>query len=139
MNEYRKIVDDHLRKLRELRSEQDRIQRETKSVADLVRAALRMLPDGERSSLEDDLDDILAQRHGLTKMVRSIITVHYPDYLTPVQIRNEMESNGFDFSFYSSNPLSSIHSVLKRTDSSHIETKNLPDGTIAYRWKLKKR
>jgi hypothetical protein len=55
--------------------------------------------------------------------------------MSALQVRQSLQAAGFDFSKYTSNPLSSIHTTLKRlaaTDA--VETLEEGDTTL-YRWK----
>ncbi|HEX8844320.1 MAG TPA: hypothetical protein VF791_06735 [Pyrinomonadaceae bacterium] len=55
-------------------------------------------------------------------------------YMTPIEIRNTLDASNFDLTNYS-NPLASIHGVLKRmADSGEIE-KHEKDNTTLYRFK----
>jgi hypothetical protein len=56
------------------------------------------------------------------------------DWMSPVQVREALLAAGFDFSNYTSNPLSSIHTTLKRLVPEELETETRPDGQV-YRWK----
>jgi hypothetical protein len=53
-------------------------------------------------------------------------------------VKERLDSLGYDFSSYKSNPLSSIHSILKRFKPSEVDVFALKDGGTAYRWKKKK-
>jgi hypothetical protein len=57
------------------------------------------------------------------------------DWMSPVEVREALLAAGFDFSNYTSNPLSSIHTTLKRMVPEELETETRPDGQV-YRWKL---
>jgi hypothetical protein len=56
------------------------------------------------------------------------------DWMSAVQVREALLAAGFDFSRYTSNPLSSIHTTLKRLASEELETKTGSDGQV-YKWK----
>ena len=53
--------------------------------------------------------------------------------LAPVKVKEGLELGGYDFSAYRSNPLTSIHTVLKRLVASG-ETRVFRDGGVAYQW-----
>ncbi len=55
------------------------------------------------------------------------------DWMSPVQVREALLAAGFDFSNYTSNPLSSIHTTLKRLTPDELETETRADGQV-YRW-----
>jgi hypothetical protein len=57
------------------------------------------------------------------------------DWMSPVQIREALLAAGFDFSNYTSNPLSSIHTTLKRMVPEELSMQTAPEGEgQVYRW-----
>jgi hypothetical protein len=55
--------------------------------------------------------------------------------LTPVEVRDKMEALGYDFSKYESDPLASIHTLLKRFVKKGLVTVNrLPHNRTEYKW-----
>ena len=56
------------------------------------------------------------------------------DWMSAIQVREALLAAGFDFSNYTSNPLSSIHTTLKRLAQDELETETRSDGQV-YRWK----
>jgi len=55
------------------------------------------------------------------------------DWMSPVQVRESLLAAGFDFSNYTSNPLSSIHTTLKRLTADEVESEMRTEGQV-YRW-----
>ena len=55
------------------------------------------------------------------------------DWVSPVQVREALFAAGFDFSNYTSNPLSSIHTTLKRLTADEVESEMRTEGQV-YRW-----
>ena len=53
----------------------------------------------------------------------------------PVEVREALLAASFDFSNYTSNPLSSIHTTLKRMVPDELVTETRSDGQV-YRWKV---
>ena len=70
----------------------------------------------------------------LTDACRSLLkSVAVP--LTPIQVKDGLVLSGYDFSGYKSNPLSSIHTVLKRlVDSREVASLVDGNGSPAYQW-----
>jgi hypothetical protein len=56
------------------------------------------------------------------------------DWMTPVEIRDALLAAGFDFSNYTSNPLSSIHTTIKRMVPDEVATANHHGRGQVYRW-----
>jgi hypothetical protein len=73
-------------------------------------------------------------RKTLTECCRDILRKKQ-DWMSPVQIREALLAAGFDFSNYTSNPLSSIHTTLKRMVPEELLTETRPDGQV-YRWNI---
>jgi hypothetical protein len=56
------------------------------------------------------------------------------DWMSPVEIRDALLAAGYDFSNYTSPPLPSIHTALKRMVPDELLTETRADGQV-YRWK----
>lgn len=72
-------------------------------------------------------------RKTLTECCRDILRQR-KDWMSPVEVREALMASGFDFSSYTSNPLSSIHTTLKRMVPDELLTETRADGQV-YRWK----
>jgi len=72
-------------------------------------------------------------RKTLSECCRDILR-QKQDWMSPVEVRKALLAAGFDFSNYSSNPLSSIHTTLKRMVPDELLTETRDDGQV-YRWK----
>jgi hypothetical protein len=97
-----------------------------------IRATINMLPESERGSYECLLDN-LGMDGGLSAAVRSILQDAPKKFHTATQVKKALEDGGFDFSGYSSNPLSSVHAALKRLKDDEAEMAKL-DGVMAWKW-----
>lgn len=73
-------------------------------------------------------------RKTLTESCRDILRAK-KDWMSPVEIREALLAAGFDFTSYTSNPLSSIHTTLKRMVPEELLTETRADGQV-YRWKI---
>jgi hypothetical protein len=71
-------------------------------------------------------------RKTLSECCRDILR-QKKDWMSPVQVRDALFAAGFDFSSYTSNPLSSIHTTLKRLVPAELDTETRADGQV-YRW-----
>lgn len=73
------------------------------------------------------------QQLGLTDAIRYVVGMA-GKRLTPVEIKSKLEEYGYDLKRFASNPVSSIHTILKRLVKSHeIKAQVTAFGT-AYRW-----
>jgi len=71
-------------------------------------------------------------RKTLSECCRDILR-QKKDWMSPIQVRDALFAAGFDFSSYTSNPLSSIHTTLKRLVGSEVKTEVRSEGQV-YRW-----
>jgi|SRR5215469_3672270 len=136
MSEYQQIANNHLAKIRELQDEKSRIENEIRKTNELVKAVINMMPDAEKAHYFNELDKYFTQQVGLTQAVREVLQ-GANGFLAAPQIKIILEARGYDFSKYTSNPLISIHSILKRFKRSEVDKGLWPDGTPSYRWKTK--
>jgi hypothetical protein len=58
--------------------------------------------------------------------------------MSAVEVKKAVESGGFDFSGYTSNPLSSIHTTLKRLKESGDAKETTLEGTKYYQWIIRR-
>jgi len=137
MTDYLQIADSHLAKISKLQEQRREIDEQIAKARELVKAVVNMLPDAERNAYLNKLGDAAIRQMGLTEAIREILQKN-AQYLEPTAIRNILTAEGFDFSQYTSNPLSSIYSILKRFKKGEVETISLTDGSTGYRWKGRK-
>lgn len=137
MSEYTEIADRQFEKIHKLTEEKERIERELKNARELVRAAMNAMSDEEKGPYLAALTDVVVRRYGLTVMIRHVLQEQHK-FFTPVQVKERLDQLGYDFTEYKSNPLSSIHSVLKRFKRKEVDTLNMKDGGTAYRWRINK-
>jgi hypothetical protein len=123
-------IDAYLQELVELEAKRAEIGRRSARVEKAVRAMIDLL-DGEPEyePYMERLDDVLRPA-GLTSAIRGILQAAGSEGLTPLEVRGYVKSMLVGHS----NPLASVHTILKRlvnTDSFERTTKN---GEPAYRW-----
>ncbi len=101
-----------------------------------------MLSDDERRRIEplltyiDGIDS--SGRVGLGDAIRDILAKSPKRCFTVTQMRDALIDAGFDFSRYTSNPLSSISTTLKRFKDNEVEMMEINE-VDSYRWIGKKR
>ena len=71
---------------------------------------------------------------GITQAIRDVLRFAPSMQMTAMTIRDQLVGRGFNFSHYSSNPLSAINSILKRLDGVEAKKSIGPDGKAYYRW-----
>lgn len=73
----------------------------------------------------------------LTDACRYLIG-HSGGWMSAVDVRDALEARGFDFSGYTSNPLSSIHTTLRRLKEADTISERNEGGATVYCWKRKR-
>jgi hypothetical protein len=137
MSEYLDIFLEHRAKFNDLRKKKVAIEAEMEKVHELAKAAYNLATDDEKKSFSDYFKSVLQRRKGLTEAVRDVLQANPKGWFGAVQVRDRLQESGFNFSNYTSNPLSSIHAVLKRFSESEVRTREVLDGTKKYQWKLR--
>jgi hypothetical protein len=133
---------DYVHLLRELMKERetwarkrDDADREFSRLSELIRSTVKMLSPDQRSQCVGDLlehfDHVYSP--GLTNLVRGAFGSG-KEWLSPTQIRDYLNSIGFNFEKYKANPMASIHTTLRRMVPNEVECKTL-DGRKLYRLK----
>lgn len=137
MIDYTKIFADIWERRAELAKEQARIETEVEKLSRMLNATFHMMPPEEKKEFSAAFKSLQIQDKGLTAAVKQILKTNRQEWLTAVQVRDKLKEVGFDFGGYTSNPLVSVHSVLKRLKPREVQAKILVDGTKEYRWNKK--
>jgi len=135
--EYKSIIAKELREYADLIHRQYEIGAEMERKLQLIRATINMLPDAEQAVFVEKVRELATsiEAEGLSAAVRRILQESRGDWHTATNVRDKLVSCGFDFSNYTSNPLSSIHAILKRLKPPEVEMTNLEGGVMAWRWR----
>ena len=131
---------DYLQMLRQLIQEReswarkrDDALRELSRLSDVIRSTVRMLPAEQCAKFDALMENVDRRPAGLTIAIRFCFTAG-KEWLTPVEIRDYLKGNGFNFENYKANPLASIHTTLKRMVPHEVECKTV-NGQKLYRLK----
>jgi hypothetical protein len=132
--EYRQIFENALREFGLLSRERDQIDAKLLRLRHFIYATVNMLPDTERSAYKAELAMLGSHASNLTDSVRDTLKLatQRNSYFTATEVRDHLNNSGFDFSQYSSNPLASVNTVLRRFKPDEVET-STRDGVTAYR------
>src|SRR5262249_30273560 len=89
------------------------------------------------SDYEAQLEALASQMGGLTEAVKDALKLATISrgFVTATQVRDHLLKAGFDFSRYSSNPLASVNTTLRRFKADEIETSETESGVTCYRWR----
>jgi hypothetical protein len=111
---YRKQIAEAWIELRAFEKIRELCDDKIADLRDLIKANANFLPNEERSA-ENMLLDVYKRPTDIPEAVRLalFLAMGRKERLTPVQIKEEAERRGFSFSGYT-NPMASIHTVLKR-------------------------
>jgi hypothetical protein len=115
---------------------QDRKQTELKLAQkeQFIRATINMLPEEDREAWEVLLEALSDDEEvGLSDAIRGVLRATPKKYHTATEVKNALTQGNFDFSRYTSNPLSSVHAALKRLKADEVETEKI-EGVMAWRW-----
>src|ERR1035438_6007069 len=131
-NKYRRQLNEAWADLQLFEHVQRRLESRIDDLRNLIRATANLLPDEERKH-ELLLLDFFKHPTNVTEAVRLALYLAKlkGERLTPLQIRELAESRGFNFSEYT-NPMASIHTILRRMREADPPTVDLDDVTGTY-------
>ncbi len=121
-------------RLRKLVANREKLNLEIERISELVIANANFLPEEERAEQLRQLDDLVADPPGFTDSVRKVLRANRWSAATAIAVRDMLAKAGFNLSAYT-NPLASIHTILKRLAERGEVTASTNDGQISYRWK----
>lgn len=98
-----------------------------------LRATVNMLPEDQKAPWENLLAVASVGDVGLSDSIRNVLKSAPRKFYTATEVKNMLIKSGFDFSKYTTNPLSSVHAALKRLKPEEAEMNQI-DGVMAWRW-----
>ncbi len=133
INRYRRAITLQHYSLRKLVAERDKTNLEIERAAEHIKANANFLPDAERAEELRKLEQVIAGPPGFTDAVRNVLR-NNPGYsATATRVRDMLISSGFNLNSYS-NPLASIHTILKRLAERGEADPTINNGEVYYRW-----
>lgn len=136
MSDDRKRITKAILEHRKLAKQKDEIEVKLSLLESFIRATARILPDEERPRVQKAIAEMFPKTLGLTDAVRMALRSHPGKCMSAQIIRTYLEDIGFDFSDYTANPLTSIHTVAKRMSPREVEVHHFDFG-VSYQWKGK--
>jgi hypothetical protein len=123
-------IDAYLKELTELAAKRSVIDQRTARIEKAVRAMIDLM-DGEPEyeAYLERFDDVVRPA-GLTSAIASLLKVAGRDGLTPIEVRDSARSMLIGHS----NPVASVHTILKRLVKTGDVEQCQKDGKPAYRW-----
>jgi hypothetical protein len=132
--DFKAVLDESFNEFRQLTTQREELDVKIAKLHQFIRATANMLPDEDRVVFMANVEQLAGDAVGLTDAIRNTLKATAPKWRTAVDVRDELLASGFDFSRYTSNPLASVHAVLKRMKSSDVES-TTNEGDALYRWK----
>jgi hypothetical protein len=135
--DYLGLVIAAMNKIEKLQKDREALHIETAKLEQFVFATSNFLSDEHRHLVTERMrlfQDLTRVRDaGLTDAIRAVLTAE-GDWLSTTQVRDRLISLQYDFSSYTTNPLASVSTTLKRMKPEDVEI-GTRDGVAAYRWK----
>lgn len=135
MNDDRKRITEAILQYRKLVKQRDALEIELSRLRSFIRAAAGILPPKDRPRMEKAIAEMFSPPLGITDAVRIALRSHPGKWMSAPIIRKYLEEIGFDFSRYTTNALTSIHTVAKRLILR--EEVHPSDFGVSYRWRKK--
>jgi hypothetical protein len=138
-SDYKTILDDAFTKLGLAVMQRNNIEIEIVKLKQFIHATMNMLSLEDRVKFRKRAEELLRQEEtnssSLVAAIRQLLQgMPVNKWLTVSEVRDRLIGNGFDFRGYTSEPLASVSTTLKRIKPEEVETK-LIEGVTAYRWK----
>jgi hypothetical protein len=135
--DYIQIVRDALKRLLAIEQQQEELAVEENKLHHFIAATVPMLPKQARTELSSWLKEEqkrrAAQQESLTQAIRKVLESNPKRWSTVAHVRDLLIQSGFDFSTYTSNPLASVSTTLKRmATKEHVIAEDIVDGVAAY-------
>jgi hypothetical protein len=123
-------IDAYLKELTELAAKRSEIDRRAARIEKAVRAMIDLL-DGEPDyeSYLERFDDVVRPA-GLTSAISGLLQAAGDSGLTPMEVRD----HAITMLQGHSNPLASVHTIIKRLMKNNLVEKTTKDGKQAYKW-----
>lgn len=135
--DYRRVLEGTLEQILQIERQQKELAADKDRLLQFAAATLNMLKEQEQAAYREIMEALERRAAtGLTDAIRGVLQTS-DEWLSAVQVRNRLVEDGFDFGGYTSNPLASIHTVLKRLTPNEAESRET-EGFPEYRWKRPK-
>ncbi len=137
--DYKAIAEDAYKELTALVARRDEIELEIAKAMQFLRATINRLPEEEKTFFRARVEALADDAEvGLTHAIRAALRSSPKEWNTATDVRDILVQSGKDFSKYTSNPLASINTVLRRMHPDEAD-KITVEGVAAYRSKGRKR
>ena len=132
--DYNALLEQAFKEYSELVRERREIDWKVAQKEQFIVATINMLPDQEKNKWVTNLDKLSGEPVTLSEAIRAVLQQSPKKFHTASEVRDALRKTKFDFSQYTTNPLSSIHAALKRLKPEEAEVTKT-EGVMAWRWK----
>lgn len=138
--DYAALIDNAVKKLADINAKIDVLKDEEAKLLQFIKAILPLVSPDQRKELQAEINQSVsrAAAHGasLVHAIRETLRSKTGEWLTAAEVRDALILRGFDFTAYTSNPLASISTTLKRIAEKEIgfDTRT-SSGVAVYRHK----
>lgn len=131
--DYEKMLSELVQQHSDLVRQRDTIEVELARLTQLLQSTYNMLTPAQQTKLSAEIKKIDTRPPGLKQGVLMALKARKNEWLTPPQVRDYLESIGFDFGADSARGLTSVGNTLRRMVPDELETHTLENGQTAYR------
>ena len=136
-SDYQEVLAKSLQEFRELYQEREVIDAKLVKLRQFISVTLNMVPEKEQpkwtKEIKETIDKLVTRSASLTDSVRRVFEDHPVYGFTASAIRGMLMEAGFDFTSYTSNPLSSISTTLRRMeDNGELKSMEDTEGARLY-------
>ncbi len=129
----KKVVKSYMEKLFQVIRERKALDRKIQDLETSIRSILALHEEEDVIPYLDSLYELLPPE-GFTDAIRKVLRSS-EEALTPAEVKENLPEIGFSLEGYS-NPLASIHTILKRLAGTESVDQEMKDGKTAYKWKV---
>jgi superfamily II helicase len=134
MTEYAKSFMRHVERIADLVERSEELDKQIEKLKRLAAATYDLMDEDEKVAYSEALKKVDQSDQSLTQALRRVLTQAGREYLSPMQIREQLVRSGYNFDGYQSNPLVSVHSTLNRMKD-ELEVVILGEGAKGYRFR----
>lgn len=139
--DYKDVLRNSIARLLDVHRQRQELDNEFAKLRQFIMATINMLPDEERDSFIQAMDNAMVlteiDNEGLKAAIMRVLREAHPRWLTAANVRDSLKASGFDFTQYTSNPLASVSTTLRRLKDGDAEFADT-DGVTSYRFNKKR-
>jgi hypothetical protein len=136
-NDYVELLEKATKKYIELGAQRDCILMEMEKLKQFMHATYQLLPQEDQAVFtarwKPWMDKTSQANKSLADAIRDALRSSFPKWKTVAGVRDVLQTAGFDFSSYTSNPLASISTTLRRLKEAGQAVSEEIEGVTGYR------